>query len=190
MDFKIEIRNAIEKAGSPAKLAEESFLNYTKNYSVLKSSDPLKSLIQGRIYAFYYDSELRAERGFINRRPIVFLESREVSPNKSIIKGIDLILLSPRDRTNFFIRLHAIYGKIMDQNEKKDKSAQMPLKFDSAMLETLMGGIKYNHAYTGYKMEKIRGLKEIEREEWKYLVYLNTKSIEGADLNDIYNKYQ
>jgi hypothetical protein len=78
----------------------------------------------------------------------------------------------------------------MDQNEKKDKSAQMPLKFDSEMLETLMGGIKYNHAYTGYKMEKIKGLKEIGREEWKHLVYLNTKSIEGAALNDIYNKYQ
>jgi hypothetical protein len=39
-------------------------------------------------------------------------------------------------------------------------------------------------------MEKIKGLKEIGREEWRYLVYLNTKSIEGADLNDIYNKYQ
>ena len=190
MDFKREIRDAIEQAGSPAKLAEESFLHYSKNYAVLRSSDQLKSLVQGKIYAFYYDSELKAERGFINRRPIIFLESREITPTKSIIKGIDLILLTPRDRTNFFIRLHSIYGKIMDQNEKKDKSAQMPLKFDSEMLETLMGGIKYNHAYTGYKMEKIKGLKEIGREEWKHLVYLNTKSIEGAALNDIYNKYQ
>lgn len=190
MDFRIEIRDAIEQAGSPAKLAEESFLNYSKNYAVLSNSESLRSLVQGKIYTFYYDSDIKADKGFVNRRPVVFFESKEITPSKSIIKGIDLILLSPRDRKNFFIRLHSIYGKIMDQNEKRDRSAHMPLRFDPSVLETLMGGIKYNHAYTGYKMEKIKGLKEIEREEWRYLVYLNTKSIEGADLNDIYNKYQ
>jgi hypothetical protein len=190
MDFKREIRDAIEKAGSPAKLSEESFINYSKNYSVIRSSDSIRSLIQGKIYTFYYDSEIRAERGFINRRPVVFLESREITPTKSIIKGLDLILITPIDRINFFIRLHSIYGKIMDQNEEKEKSSQMPLRFDPQLLETLMGGIKYNHAYTGYKMEKIKGLKEIPREEWKHLVYLNTKSIEGATINDIYNKYR
>jgi hypothetical protein len=190
MDFKKEIRDAIEKAGSPAKLAEESFLNYVNNYSVLKSSDSIKGLIQGKIYTFYYDSEIRAEKGFINRRPVVFLESREITPTKSIIKGLDLILITPRDRTNFFIRLHAIYGKIINQNEGKDGASKMPLRFDPQILETLMGGIKYNHSYTGYKMEKIKGLKEIPRDEWKYLVYLNTKSIEGAAIDDIYNKYK
>ncbi len=190
MDFKKEIRDAIEKAGSPARLSEESFLNYVNNYSTLKTSESIRSLLQGKIYTFYYDSEMKAERGFINRRPVIFLDSKEITPTKSIIKGLDLILITPRDRTNFFIRLHTIYGKIMDQNEKKERSSQMPLRFDPELLETLMGGIKYNHAYTGYKMEKIKGLKEIPREEWKYLVHLNTKSIEGAAIDDIYNKYK
>lgn len=190
MDFAREIRDAIEKSGSPAKLAEESFLNYSNNHAVLKSSESLRNLVQGKIYTFYYDSEIKADKGFVNRRPVVFLDSKEITQTKSIIKGLDLILLTPRDRKNFFIRLHAIYGKIMDQNEKRDRSAHMPLRFDPDLLETLMGGIKYNHAYTGYKMEKIKGLKEIGREEWKYLVYLNTKSVEGAFLDDIYNKYQ
>lgn len=190
MDFRKEIRDAIEKAGSPGKLGEESFLNYVNNYSVLKSSDSIRSLFQGKIYTFYYDSEIRAERGFINRRPVVFLESREITPTKSIIKGLDLILITPRDRINFFIRLHAIYGKIINQNEGKDKSSKIPLRFDPQILETLMGGIKYNHSYTGYKIEKIKGLREIPRDEWKYLVYLNTKSVEGATLDDIYNKYK
>ena len=49
MDFKIEIRDAIEKAGSPAKLAEESFLNYSKNYAVLTSSESRRSLFKGKI---------------------------------------------------------------------------------------------------------------------------------------------
>jgi len=189
MDFKRELRDAIEKAGSPGKLSEESFLNYSNNYAVLKSSDSVKNLIQGKIYTFYYDSVLVKEKNYINRRPVVFLEGKEITPEKSIIKGIDLILLTPRDKTNFFIRLHRFFGKIMEQNEKKDVSSQMPLMFDRSILETLMGGDKYKHAYKGYKLEKIKGLREIPREEWKYLVYLDTKSLEGANLSDIYNKY-
>jgi hypothetical protein len=189
MDFKKEIREAIEKAGSPGKLAEESFLHYTKNYSVLKKSDSTKNLIQGKIFTFYYDSPKRQDQAFVNKRPVIFYEGADVTPQKSIIKGIDLILLTPRDRTNFFIRLHAIFGKIMDQNDKREISSKIPLRFDPQILETLMGGIKYNHAYRGYKLEKIKGLSEIPRDEWKYLVYLDTKSLEGAVLNDIYNKF-
>jgi hypothetical protein len=64
-------------------------------------------------------------------------------------------------------------GKIMDQNEGKEKSSQMPLRFDPQLLETLMGGIKYNHAYTCYKMEKIKGLKEIPREDLTYFPILH-----------------
>lgn len=189
IDFRRELREAIEKAGSPGKLAEESFLNYSNNYAVLKSSDPVKNLIQGKIYTFYYDSVLSKEKKYINKRPLVFLEGREITPDKNIIKGIDLILLTPRDRTNFFIRLHAVFGKVMEQNSKKDKSSQMPLMFDKFILETLMGDIKYKHAYKGYRFEKIKGLREIPSEEWKYLVYLDTKSLEGAKLSDIYSKY-
>ena len=189
MDFKRELAEAIEKSGSPAKLTEESFLHYRNNYSVLKQSDSLKSLIPGKIYTFFYDSSLKNERDYINHRPVLFLDSREITLAKSNLVGIDMILLTPRDRKNFLIRLHAVYGKMMDQNDKRDKASQLPLRFDKDLLETLMGGIKYNHAYNGYKLEKIKGLKEIPREEWKYLVYLDTKSLEGAVLNDIYNKY-
>lgn len=189
MDFRKEIRDSIEKAGSPGKLNEESFLHYTKKYSVLKKSEPIKNLIQGKIFTFYYDSPKRTNQEFVNRRPVIFYEGVDVAPEKSILKGIDLILLTPRDRTNFFIRLHSIYGKIMEQNEKREISSKMPLRFDPQLLETLMGGIRYNHAYRGYKFEKIKGLMEIPREEWRYLVYLDTKSLEGAVLNDIYNKF-
>ena len=189
INFKRELRDAIEKAGTPGKLAEESFLNYSNNYAVLKASDSIKNLMQGKIYTFYYDSVLGKEKNYIHRRPVVFLEGKDITPEKSIIKGIDLVLLTPGGRTNFFIRLHTFFGKIMDQNASKDLSSQMPLMFDRSILETLMGGIKYKHAYKGYKLEKIKGLREIPREEWKYLVYLDTKSLEGAKLSDIYNKY-
>lgn len=189
MDFKREIREAIEKSGSPGKLTEESFLHYSNNYAVLKKSESLKFLIPGKIYSFYYDSQLKDEKSYVNHRPIVFLESKEISPQKNIIKGFDLVLLTPRDKTNFFIRLHAIFGKAMEENDKRDPASQIPLRFDKEILETLMSGIRYNHSYKGYKIDKIKGLAEIPRNEWKYLVYLDTKSLEGARLNDIYNKY-
>ena len=189
IDFKKDLKEAIEKAGSPAKLSEESFLHYNRNYSVLKKSETLKNLIPGKVYTFYYDSALKKENYYVNRRPVVFLESMEITPQKSIIKGFDLILLAPKSRSSFFTRLYGIFGKMMSQNSKKEISSQMPLKFDKEILETLMGGIMYNHSYKGYKIEKIKGLVEIPEEEWKYLIYLDTKSLEGAVLNDIYNKY-
>jgi hypothetical protein len=189
IDFKKDLRDAIEKAGSSAKLSEESFLHYNKNYSVLKKSETLKNLIPGKVYTFYYDSMLKNENYYVNRRPVVFLESVEITPQKSIIKGFDLILLAPKSRSSFFTRLYTIFGKVMRQNSEKEISSQMPLRFDKEILETLMGGIKYNHSYKGYKIEKIKGLVEIPEEEWKYIIYLDTKSLEGAVLNDIYNKY-
>jgi hypothetical protein len=189
MDIRRMVRDAIEKSGSPARLTEDSFMHYRENYSVLKSSDSLRSLIPGKIYTFFYDSMPKTEKDFVNRRPVIFFEAKDITPTRNIIKGIDLILMTPRDRTNFFVKLNAVYGKIIDQNEGKEASARMPLKFDMPFLETIMSGIKYNHAYRGYKIEKIKGLKEIPMEEWKYLFYLDTKSIEGATLNDIYSKY-
>ena len=189
MDIRKEIREAIEISGSPARLAEDSFLHYTNEYSVLKESESIRNLIQGRIYAFYYDSLPKLEGDFVNKRPVVFLEGREITPSKSIIKGIDLILMTPRDRINFFIKLIYSYGRIISQNEKMEVASRMPLKFDMPLLETLMGGIKYKHAYRGYRMDKIKGIKEVPMEEWKYLIYLNTRSIEGATINDIYDKY-
>jgi hypothetical protein len=190
MDFKRELRETIEKLGSPGKLAEESFLHYSNNYAVLKKSESLKYLIPGKIYSFYYDSQLKDEKSYINRRPIIFLDGKEITQEKNIIRGFDLVLLTPRDKTNFFVRLNAIFGKALDENDKRDPDSQMPLRFDKQILETLMGGIRYNHAYKGYKIEKIKGLIEVPREEWKYLIYLDTKSLEGANLNDIYNKYR
>ena len=111
MNIKKEVKESIEKGGSPASLTTESFLHYSKNYAVLKQSDSIKSLIQGKIYTFYYDSFLKEKKSFINKRPVIFFDTKEIDMNHSIIKGIDLILMTPRDRLNFFIRL-----KMMEKN--------------------------------------------------------------------------
>jgi hypothetical protein len=188
MDLKKELNDFLLEAGTRGKMTEESFLLYVNKYSVMKNSLSIKSLIQGNFYTFFYDSYPKKQGDYVNRRPVIFYHSIEVSVNKSIIKGIDILLLEPLDRKNFLLRINTLYSKIIDQNEGKPLSSRMPLRFDQDILETLMGGIKYKHAYKAYRLEKIKGLIDIPREEWKYLVYLDTKSIVGTTLNDIYNK--
>ena len=187
MDIKKEIDEALIKAGSQGNLAQESFILYNHKYSVLRTSISVKLLLQGNFYTFFYDS-FPKDKGYVNRRPVIFYDNIYPSVNNSVIKGIDILLLKPLDRRNFLIRLNTIYSKVIEANLKKPLSSRMPLRFNSEILETLMGGIEYKHAYKAYKIEKIKGLADIPMDEWKYLAYLDTKSILGSTLNDIYNK--
>lgn len=190
IDFKKEYRDLLEQAGSPGKLADLSFLHYTKNYINAQTSDKINEVIAGKIYTFFYEGKPK-EGFYINHRPILFVQEKRIENNKQVISGVDLMLVPPRDRLNFFTRLWVVYGKIIDQNEKKKEvgmfKSQMPLVCNTELLETLFGGIKYKHSYKGYKLEKIKRFKEIPIEEWKHTVYLNTKSLEGATLEEIYN---
>jgi hypothetical protein len=107
--------------------------------------------------------------------------------------GLDLMLIPPRDRLSFFLRLFKVYEKPINQNLAKKEStpgAQMPLKINQELLEILFGGINYKQSYAGYNLEHVQRLKEIPMEEWKYLVYLNTKSIEGGSIEEIYKNYK
>jgi hypothetical protein len=114
--------------------------------------------------------------------------------NKLLIKGIDLMLLHPMHRLNFLIRLFIVYGKIIEENDILSSSgksrSQMPLKINQGMARKLFDGINYKHAYSGFKLDKIQALKEIPTEDWVNIVYLNTKSIEGTSIEEIYNKYK
>jgi hypothetical protein len=190
MDFKKEYKDLLDQAGSPGKLAELSFLHYTKNYANAQASDRINEVIPGKIYTFFYEGK-PGEGSYINHRPILFVQEKKIQKEKQVISGVDLMLVPPRDRLNFFIRLFVVYGKIINQNEKKKEvgmfKSQAPLVCNTDLLETLFGGIKYKHSYKGYKLEKIKRFKEIPIEEWKHVVYLNNKSLEGATLEEIYN---
>jgi hypothetical protein len=194
MNFKEEYLEALRQAGSVGNLSIQNLSYYTETYANATISDNINNLITGKIFTFFYQSELKEEDSFINRRPLLFLVTDPVERKNGVIKGIDLMLLPPRDRLNFFIRLFKIYEGAINQNIKKEEAgelgAQMPLKMDQPIIETLFMGINYNHAYKGYKIPKIKRLKQIPIRDWKNLVYLNTKSIEGINIEEIYNRYK
>jgi len=191
MGIKKEYNDLFHEKGSISKLSESSFLHYTDNYANLKKSDSLNSVIPGKIFVFFYDAEPVGEKHvFANRRPILFVQDRGQSGKGQVIVGVDIMLIPPQERLNFFIRLETVYRNIIAQNQKKIEDgipkSQMPLRTNIDILETLFGGIKYKHAYKGYKIEKIKILKEVPIEEWKYLIYLNTRSLLGASAEEIY----
>ena len=194
MNFKLEYKKILEEAGSIGNLSEKSFINYKNKYSSPSVVDPLNKIMGGKIFTFYYKTETKPiEFGFINRRPLLFIESERMDFTKGIINGIDLMLLKPMDRFNFINRLLDIYEPQIKHNiarKQQAESSQVPLKINIEMMETLFGGINYKHAYAGFKINNIIGLKEIPMEDWAYIIYLNTKSIEGINIEEIYNKFK
>ena len=194
MDFKKLYQEALEKAGSPGNLSQESFINYRNKYANATKSQSLKNIMAGKIFTFYYKSDLKDENGFINRRPILFILSDGLDISKKIIYGIDLMLLTPRNRLTFIIRLLTLYGKSIDDNirrkETHGETSQSPIKISLDIMETLFQGIDYKYTYSGFKIEHIQRLIEIPIEDWVNIVYLNTKSVEGQDIEEIYKKHK
>ena len=194
MDIKKELEDALKGAGSLGKLSESAFENYALKYANATKSDDLKEMISGKIFTFYYDSPLNKELGFINRRPILFIEANPIDVQQGSIKGIDLMLLTPLARFNFLVRLIKVFSKAISNNAQKKEdliaSAQSPLPFTREILADLFKGIKYKHANSGFKIEKIKRLKEVPMDDWKNMIYLNTGSLEGINLEDLYKKYK
>jgi hypothetical protein len=55
-------------------------------------------------------------------------------------------------------------------------------------MESILKGIPYKHSYRSWDLKKVRGVVEIPFEDWTRIVYLDTRSIEGTQLIEIYNK--
>ena len=65
---------------------------------------------------------------------------------------------------------------------------QAPLRTEYQIMETLLKGISYKHAYRSWDLKKVKDVMEIPFEDWTRIIYLDTRSIEGTQLNEIYNK--
>ena len=181
-------------AGSLGIFSEKCFSHYNSVYANSTSSDSINNLITGKVFTFYYSDVLKEGSTYINRRPLVFLVSNPVDRKNGVLIGIDLMLLTPRDRLNFFIRVCHIYKTPINQNLERIKNgepgSQIPFFLDKEIMKALFLGINYDHAYKGYKIEKIKRLKEIPPDDWKNIIYLNTKSIEGINIEQIYNNFK
>jgi hypothetical protein len=175
-----------------SSLPEESFMHWVKNY-VNKNSEfnPL-NFLQGKVYSFQYNDKLEPGKKFINKRPIIFFTGYDNYENKNIFYGLDIVLISPVFRLAFFERVQSVF---QDQIEKNIKSLEMgegrnqsPLKTDYQVMDTILKGISYKHAYRAWDLKKVRDVMEIPFEDWTRIIYLDTRSIEGTRLNEIYNK--
>ena len=187
MNFRRDFEDYFDQCRTLGNLSTKSFEQYKLKYASPKTQESPTSLIPGQFYAFYYDSTPN-KVGFVNKRPIVFYLGKDESKPRENLVGMDLILMPPKDRLNFMVRYNEVYANVIEQNER---GANIPLKVNKQIVETLWGGIPYNFSYRSYNILKMKGISKIDQADWKNLIYLNTKSLEGSlSIEEIYKKIE
>ena len=190
--FKTQFEDYKLSISGLSSLAEHSFMHWFKTFVNTKSEFNPSSFLQGKVYSFEYNDQLEKNKKYINKRPIVFFTGFKSYEDKAIFYGIDLILLSPQFRMPFFTIVQSVYQDIIEKNQEKlDKGelkSQVQLKTDYETLDIILKGINYKHAYRAWDLKKVRDVVEIPYEDWTRIVYLDTRSIEGTQLNEIYKK--
>lgn len=175
-----------------SSLTEASFIHWTKNY--LNKKDPFNPLnfLPGKVYSFEYNDKLEKGKSYINKRPVIFFTGYQNYENKNLFMGMDLILIPPIFRLSFFTRIQSVFNDQIEKNIKMsdngDQRGQIPLKTDYQVLDIILRGIPFKHSYRSWDLKKVRDVIEIPFHDWTKIVYLDTRSIEGTQLNEIYNK--
>jgi hypothetical protein len=190
--FKTQFEDYKLSVSGLSSLAEDSFMHWFKTFVNTKSEFNPSGFLQGKVYSFEYNDQLEKNKKYINKRPIVFFTGFKSYEDRAVFYGIDLILLSPQFRIPFFTRVQSVYQDIIEKNQEKlDKGelkSQVQLKTDYETLDTILKGINYKHAYRAWDLKKVRDVVEIPYDDWTRIVYLDTRSIEGTPLNEIYKK--
>ena len=190
--FKTQFEDYKLSVSGLSSLAEDSFMHWFKTFVNSKSQFNPLGFLPGKVYSLEYNDQLEKSKKYINKRPIVFFTGFKSYEDKTIFYGIDLILLSPQFRIPLFTRIQSVYQDIIEKNQEKidkgDIKSQVPLKTDYETLDTILKGINYKHAYRAWDLKKVRDVVEIPYEDWTRIVYLDTRSIEGTQLNEIYKK--
>lgn len=173
-------------------LQEESFMFWVKKFVNKNSQFNPLNFLQGKIYSFEYNDKLERGKKFINKRPVVFFTGYDNYENKNLFSGLDIVLIAPIFRLAFFERVQSVFQDQIEMNLKKEEMGdgrnQSPLKTEYQIMETILKGIPYKHAYRSWDLKKVRDVVEIPFEDWTRIVYLDTRSIEGTQLVEIYNK--
>ena len=177
---------------SGGSLPEESFMYWIKNFINQKSQFNPSQFLPGKVYSFEYNDKLEKGKKFINKRPVIFFTGYDNYENKNLFNGIDLILIPPIFRLAFFSRIQSVFQDQLEKNiamsENGEERGQIPLRTDYQTIDIISKGIPYKHAYRSWDLKKVRDVIEIPFSDWTKIVYLDTRSIEGTQLNEIYNK--
>lgn len=190
--FKQEFNEYKLTVSGMSSLAEQSFIFWTNNFINKGISFNPNNFLKGKIYSFAYEDKLEGNKKFINRRPLVFFTGFTNKENKILFEGIDLILIPPPIRVSLLDRIKSVYKDPIEYNTKKIKESegrgQIPLKTEFEILDTIFNGIPFKNSYRFWNTQKIKDVKEIYYEDWTKIVYLNTRSIEGTPIEEIYTK--
>lgn len=175
-----------------SSLTEASFIHWTKNYINQKDQFNPLNFLPGKVYSFEYNDKLEKGKSYINKRPVIFFTGYQNYENKNLFMGMDLILIPPVFRLAFFTRIQSVFQDQIEKNIKMsdngEQRGQIPLKTDYQVLDTILRGIPFKHSYRSWDLKKVRDVIEIPFHDWTKIVYLDTRSIEGTQLNEIYNK--
>lgn len=175
-----------------SSLPEESFMHWVKNYVNKNPQFNPLNFLQGKVYSFQYNDKLEQGKKFINKRPVIFFTGYDNYEKKNLFQGLDLVLISPIFRLAFFERVQSVFQDQIEKNikslERGEGRDQIPLKTDYQIMDIILKGIPYKHAYRSWDLKKVRDVVEIPFEDWTRIIYLDTRSIEGTQLNEIYNK--
>ena len=175
-----------------SSLPEESFMHWLKTYVNKNSQFNPLNFLPGKVYSFQYNDKLEQGKKFINKRPVIFFTAYDNYEKKNLFKGLDIVLISPIFRLAFFERVQSVFQDQIEKNikslEKGEGRDQIPLKTDYQIMDTVLKGIPYKHAYRAWDLKKVRDVVEIPFEDWTRIIYLDTRSIEGTQLSEIYSK--
>jgi hypothetical protein len=174
-----------------SSLPEDSLKNWLDKYANKGGGFNPGDFLPGKIYTFEYRDELTEKKKFINKRPVVFFMGFNNLQNKLAFSGIDLILMPPQLRLLFLERIETVYGAQIEKNVEKileDSNDQIALKTDFETVNSILSGIPFKNTYRYWNIDKIRDVKEISYEDWTKIVYLNTRSVEGTTIEEIYKK--
>jgi hypothetical protein len=187
MDFKKDFDGFLEEKKTLSLVADSSFQHYLENYAKKASTFPVNKVLTGNVYSFLYQRVKHKEEEFLNNRPMVFFIKAEKDQSRMLISGIDLVLMFPPERVLFLSRICQIFQSHFIHNlNPMNTPRSLPLEYND--LAPYMKGIKYSHAFKKYSVEKMKNFHEIPYPEWKYIPYLDTRSMQGISLSEVYKR--
>jgi hypothetical protein len=167
--------------------------NYFNNPNTEKKFSP--PFVPGEIYFFRYqtDSKISKDRPFINRLPLLLCtDVIETEKSGTVIKGIDMIVVPPKNRIDILEKFYDKFGQQIKANDASYEkgSSKIPVRFSSILLDSLFSGTGYKKAIFGFKYRFVRNPGVISSSDWAKIPYLSANLIEGMPLQGIYSEYQ
>jgi hypothetical protein len=187
IDFAKDFKKFADDQKTLGIVAASSFEHYLKKYAQIPTTFPVNKMLSGSIYTFFYQNQIGKGEDFLNNRPVVFFINAEKSQQRTIISGIDLVTMFPNDRLLFLSRISQIFQSHMLYNmDPLNTPRSLPIEYQD--LRNYMKGINYTHSFRKWGLDKVKNFHEIPYQEWKYIPYLDTRSMQGLSLSEIYKR--